>query len=95
MTTPTRLDYEAYKKDLASLQELREEIQRLEGFDELTASQERKLTALRSTETVLDEQRKQYERACLEAGVSFDGRRSLTYESGHTPVRELDDDPFG
>lgn len=90
MTTRSRLDFEEYAKNLDSLEKLRVEIARLEGFEEPTASQEKRLATLQSSVRVLDEARANHERACLEAGVTFDGTGRLHAEPGHTPEASLD-----
>ncbi len=68
--------------------DLEQRIRDLAGRKSLSASDERRLTALRMQFTALDELRKEEERAELARLIDAGG---LTIESGHTPERELDD----
>ena len=90
MTTRRGLNFENYASNLDSLAGIAAEIDRLEGFDERTQSQDSKLEALRGSFRVLDEMRKIHERQCLVQGISFDGREKLTAHAGHTP-KDIDD----
>lgn len=91
MTTRTDLDFETYSKNREALADLGGKIERLEAFGQLTAVQQRQLDAHQSAFRVLDEHRKSHERACLVAGVSFDGSQELVRQTGHTP-KSLDDE---
>lgn len=88
--TTRDLDFEEYAKTLQSLENQREEIARLEGFEKPTKGQEERLSTLQGSVRRLDEARKNHERQCLEAGVSFDGLNELYRTPGHTPEKELD-----
>ena len=82
-----KLDFAEYAKNKDALARISEEIERLEGFEKPTASQERKLDTLRGSARVIDEACKAHGRACLEAGISFDGKRELDRTPG---ARNLD-----
>ena len=89
-TMITEFDVTEYGQNKQKAENLRAEIERLEGFDALTTAQTRKLSALRQSFEVYDELRKEHERAQLLANLDDP---NATRECGHTP-RGFDDDPF-
>lgn len=88
----TELSYTATvnrQKDIA------DEIRRVAGKDKLTPEDENYLVELEAEFDELDSFRKTKERDALVNRVSVVSGRPNTVERGHTPSRELDDDPFG
>ncbi len=89
--TITQEQVAEYQANFEELDKLDIQIASIASRRKLSADDERRLTALRLAYRVTDEQRKDYERSCLLASVSFDGVTPANVQPGHTPERELDD----
>lgn len=77
------------------LKDLGDEIRRVSEKETLTEADETYLAELTEKFDEVNDHRKKLEREALVERVSAVTKNPLTSEKGHTPSRDLDDDPFG
>lgn len=85
----------SYQATVNRQADIADEIRRVANKDQLTPEDDSYLADLEGEFDELEEHRKDQEREALVARVDASTGRPLKASRGHTPERELDDDPFG
>lgn len=84
-----------HRAAMSQLKDLADEIRRVSEKEVITEADEDYLAKLTKQFDEVDEQRKKMERDALVERVSVVTKSPVMTERGHTPSRDLDDDPIG